>query len=51
MVNKTHKLAIEKWRIRKAQMLALIASGKSMAAIGRKYNISRQRVRQIVSNI
>ncbi len=47
MATKQFTSDIKKWRNRKAQMIALIDAGTNMAEIGRRFNISRQRVRQI----
>lgn len=48
MATKKFISSLEKWRKRREQMLAMIEAGMSMADVGRKFKISRQRVRQIV---
>ncbi len=48
MATKKFMSDLEKWRKRREQMLAMINGGASMADVGRKFKISRQRVRQIV---
>ena len=43
------KKELAKFRRRKEKILAMIAGGYSYAGIGRRLNISRQRVQQIVN--
>ena len=43
-----YKTTLEQWRKRRAEITALVAKGKSISEVARKYGVSRQRVHRIV---